>query len=189
VTVLGRHPNLLIGILLVVVALLVIVALVGLGTAATPPPDAPIGLGSAPASAVAATLTPPPVVSVPDNGPVTVVSLSTFEIEPGVTAECGRIDRGACEQAIAVAKAGNEGDIVGTTLIVVDDSCPPATECDPALPFDAIVVFVTAGGDTTGWYAYEVVGTDAAKPEKVERWQHEIPQHIVDRIRAALATP
>ena len=84
---------------------------------------------------------------------------------------------------------GNEGDIVGTTLIVVDDSCPPATECDPHLPFDAIVVFVTAGGDTTGWYAYRVVATDTSVPEKAERWQNDIHAHIVDRIRAALATP
>lgn len=71
----------------------------------------------------------------------------------------------------------------------MDDSCPPATECDPHLPFDAIVVFVTAGGDTTGWYAYRVVATDTSVPEKAERWQNDIHAHIVDRIRAALATP
>ena len=95
----------------------------------------------------------------------------------------------ACQQAIALARSGNEADIAGATLIVVDDTCPPATECDPHLPFDAIVVFVTAGGDTTGWYAYHVVATDTGVPEKAERWEDEIPQHIVDRIRAALATP
>jgi hypothetical protein len=120
---------------------------------------------------------------------VAVESFSTFEIEPGAMADCGRIDRAACEQAITLAKTGNEGDIVGTTLIVADDTCPPATECDPPLPFDAIVVFVTAGGDTTGWYAYNVVTSDPSIPAKAERWQDDIPQHIVDRIRAALATP
>jgi hypothetical protein len=57
------------------------------------------------------------------------------------------------------------------------------------LPFDAIVVFVTAGGDTTGWYAYRVVVTDTSVPERAEPWQDDIPAHIVDRIRAALATP
>jgi hypothetical protein len=49
-------------------------------------------------------------------------------------------------------------------------------------------VFVTAGGDTTGWYAYHVVATDRSVPQKTERLQDEIPPHIVDRIRAALAT-
>jgi hypothetical protein len=188
VTALGRHSNVLIGLLLTVVALLVIVAVIGLGAPAAPLPNAPVGLASAPVPAVIATPTPPPVASAPEQ-PVTPESPSAFEIAPGVVADCGRIDRDACEQAITLARAGNEGDIVGTTLIVVDDTCPPATECDPHLPLDAIVVFVTAGGDTTGWYAYHVVGTDTSLPEKAERWDDEIPQHIVDRIRAALATP
>ena len=189
-TALGRHPNLLIGLLLAVVAVLVLIAIVGLGAPATQVPNgAPGVVAPVPVAAPTPTPTPPPVVSVPEKGPVALESLSTFEIEPGVTADCGRIDRAACEQAITLAKSGNEGDIVGTTLIVVDDSCPPATECDPHLPFDAIVVFVTAGGDTTGWYAYHVVATDASVPQKAERWQAEIPAHIVERIRAALATP
>ena len=189
-TALGRHPNLLIGLLLAVVAVLVLIAIVGLGAPATQVPNgAPGVVAPVPVAAPTPTPTPPPVVSVPEKGPVALESLSTFEIEPGVTADCGRIDRAACEQAITLAKSGSEGDIVGTTLIVVDDSCPPATECDPHLPFDSIVVFVTAGGDTTGWYAYHVVATDASVPQKAERWQAEIPAHIVDRIRAALATP
>jgi hypothetical protein len=71
----------------------------------------------------------------------------------------------------------------------MDDTCPPKALCDRFFPFDSMVVFVTAGGDTTGWYAYHVTGTDARVPEKAERWQDEIPRHIVDRIRAALATP
>jgi hypothetical protein len=121
--------------------------------------------------------------------PAGVESPSTMEIAPGVMADCAAIEPAACAKAIALARVGNEGDLVGTSLVVVDDPCPPATECDPHLPFDAIVVFVTAGGDTTGWYAYRVTGTEAPVPSKSERWQDEIPRHIVDRIRAALATP
>ena len=189
-TALGRHPNLLIGLLLAVVAVLVTVAVVGLGTPATQVPNGEIGAAQpVPFAEPTPTPTPSPEVSVPEKDPVALESPSTFEIEPGVKADCGRIDRVACEQAITLAKTGNEGDIVGTTLIVVDDSCPPATECDPHLPFDAIVVFVTAGGDTTGWYAYRVVSTDTGIPDKAERLLDDIPSHIVDRIRAALATP
>jgi hypothetical protein len=189
VTVLGRHQNLLIGFLLAVVVALVIVAIVGLGAPATQEPNGATGVLAVPAAAPTPTPTPPPAVSVPKDSPVALESLSTFEIEPGVMADCGRIDRAACEQAITLAKSGNEADIVGTTLIVVDDICPPATECDPQLPFDAIVVFVTAGGDTTGWYGYRVVGTDAPVPQNADRWQENVPGHIADRIRAALATP
>lgn len=188
-TSLGRHPNLLIGLLLAVVAVLVIVAVIGLGAPPTPPPNPPIGAVADPAPAVAATPTPTPApVSVAED-PVAPESPAIFEIAPGVRADCGQIGRAACEQAIALARAGNEGDIVGTTLIVVDDICAPDVMCDRMFPFDSIVVFVTAGGDTTGWYAYHVVGTDAGVPEKAERWQDQIPSHIEARIRAALATP
>ncbi len=188
-TAFGRRQTLLIGLLIALVVALLIVAVTQLGAPVTPVPNGAIG-GAKPVPLVAPTPTPtpPPVPSVVE-GPVAQESPSTFEIEPGVVADCGRIDRLVCEQAVTLARAGDEGDLVGTTLIVVDDSCAPATECDPHLPIDALVVFVTAGGDTTGWYAYRVVGTDAAKPEKAERWQDEVPAHIVDRIRAALATP
>jgi hypothetical protein len=190
VTAFRRRQNLLIGLLLALVVALVIVAIVGLGAPATQVPNGAIGVPQpVPFAEPTPTPTPPPVVSVPEKGPVALESPSTFEIDPGVRADCGRIDRAACEQAITLAKIGNEGDIVGTTLIVVDDTCPPATECDPPLPFDALVTFVTAGGDTTGWYVYHVVATDPTVPPKADRWEDEIPQHIVDRIRAALATP
>jgi len=102
-------------------------------------------------------------------------------------ADCGRIGPTACEKAIALARAGNEADIVGTTLIVVDDTCPPDALCDRFFAFDSIVVFVTAGGDTTGWYAFHVVGSDARVPEKAGPWLDQIPSYIVDRTRAALA--
>jgi hypothetical protein len=116
------------------------------------------------------------------------------EIAPGVMADCGRIEPAACERSIALARAGNEADLVGTTLIVVDDPCPPPagshiTICDGFYAFSAIVVFATAGGDTTGWYAYYAFGHDPGVPTQAERSQDQIPPHIVDRIRAALATP
>jgi hypothetical protein len=181
----GRHPNLLIGLLLAAVALLIILAVVGLGAPAKEVPNALVPLVT-PVLGPTPTPTPPPVpASTPDAAEA---SPTTTEIAPGVLADCGRIPVAVCERAIDLARHGNEGDIVGTTLVVVDDTCPPATECDPALPFDAIVVFVTTGGDTTGWYAYHVVATETSDPEKAERWQDEIPPHIVDRIRAALAT-
>ncbi len=176
----GRHPNIVIGLLLAAVAVLVIVAVVALGTPAAPVPNAAIGVAT-PVPAVTATPTPAPVVSAPE-------SPSTTEIAPGVLADCGRIGPAACEQAIALARVGNEADLVGTTLVVVDDICAPQVMCDRMFAFDSIVVFVTAGGDTTGWYAFHVVGLDDV-PTQAERWQDEVPHHIVERIRAALATP
>ncbi len=180
---LGRHPNLLVGLLLAAVAVFVFVAIAGLGTPASPGPSPSL------ASASVAPSAPEPLTSAAPSStaPVVPEMSSLPEIAPGVKADCGRIDPPACEKAIALARAENEGDLVGMTLVVVDDTCPPAVECDPRLPFDSMVVFVTAGGDTTGWYAYHVVGTDAPVPDRAERWQDEIPQHIVDRIRAALA--
>ena len=192
VTALGRHPNLLIGLLLAVVAVLVIVAIVGLGAPATQVPKGAIGrrVGPVPLAEPTPTPTPPPVATVPEKGPVALESLSTFEIEPGVMAECGRIDRAACEQAITLARAGNEGDIVGTTLIVVDDSLPAGDRVRPARCRSMLIVaFVTAGGDTTGWYVYHVVATDPAFRRRQIAGRTRSPQHIVDRIRAALATP
>lgn len=183
-TALGRHPNVLIGLLLAAVAVFVFVAIAGLGTPAAPGPSPSL------ASASLASSPPEPLrtsVALSSAAPAVPESPSLTEIAPGVMADCGRIDPPTCEKAIALARTGNEADLVGTALIVVDDPCPPAVECDPRLPFDAIVVFVTAGGDTTGWYAFHVVGTDAGAPDKAERWQDEVPAHIVDRIRAALA--
>jgi hypothetical protein len=137
-------------------------------------------VSSAPSASVAASLAPSPAPT-PDQSP------AMFEIEPGVMADCGRIAPAACEQAIALARAGNEADLVGTTLIVVDDTCPPGGMCDRMYPFDTIVVFVTAGADTTGWYASHVFGLDAKVPTAAERWQADIPSHIIARVRAALA--
>jgi hypothetical protein len=183
VNVRGRHPNVLLGLLLGIVAVLVVVAVQGLGTPAGPPPDATIGLET-PVQPESATSTPPAVIP---EGPASPELPATIEIAPGVMADCGRIGRVGCEAAIALARAGNEADIVGTTLIVVDDICAPDVLCDREFPFDAVVVFVTAGGDTTGWYGFHVVGAGDL-PTRAERWEDEFPGHIVDRIRAALDT-
>jgi len=178
---LGRQPNVLIGILLAVVVVLAIVAIVGLGA----PPAATDPTPSAAPGSVAAATSLPASSPIPPSAPE---SPSTTEIAPGVLADCGRIAPVACEQAIALARAGNEADLVGTTHIVVDDICPPEVMCDRMFPFDSIVVFVTAGGDTTGWLAYHVVGL-GDMPTQAERWWEEVPRHIEARIRAALATP
>ena len=86
-TVLGRHPNLLIGLLIAVVVALVIVAIVGLGAPATQVPNGEIGVAQpVPFAEPTPTPTPSPDVSVPEKDPVALGSPSTFEIEPGVPA-------------------------------------------------------------------------------------------------------
>ena len=177
----GRHPNILIGILLAAVVVLAFVALVGLGAPAAATDPTP-STASASEPAPPSSPVPPAIpVSAPESPAIT-------EIAPGVLADCGRIEPVACEKAIALARTGNEADLVGTTLIVVDDICAPEVMCDRMFQFDTIVVFVTAGGDTTGWYAYHVVGL-GDMPTQAERWQEEVPRHLEARIRAALATP
>jgi hypothetical protein len=105
-----------------------------------------------------------------------------------VVVDCGRIAPDACAKAIELARTGNEADLVGTTRIALDDTCPPAAQCDRQFPFDIIVVFATAGGDTTGWYAYHVFGRGDV-PTDAEPWTAEIPAHIVDRLRALQPAP
>ena len=61
--------------------------------------------------------------------------------------------------------------------------------CDRLYPFDSIVVFVTAGGDTTGWYYYRVVGREPDKPTKTLAWEGEVPNHIVEQLRAPQPSP
>ena len=101
-----------------------------------------------------------------------------------------RTERARClRAAIALARAGNEAALRGTTHIVVDDICAPEVLCDRMYPFDSMVVFITAGADTTGWIAFHAFGRDARMPTDAEPWPDEIPAHVVDRIRAALAAP
>jgi hypothetical protein len=144
-------------------------------------------LPTGPSASVAASAAPSATAATP-------ASPSMTKIAPGVMADCGRIDPAACERSIALARASNEPGLGGATLIVVDDPCPPPagshiTICDGFYAFSAIVIFVTAGGDTTGWYAFYAFGHDPGVPTKAERSQDQIPPHIVDRVRAALAAP
>jgi hypothetical protein len=89
---------------------------------------------------------------------------------------------------IELARAGNEADLVGTSRVVVDDTCPPESQCDRQFPFDAVAVFVTAGGDSTGWYAFHVFGRGDA-PTTAEPWVDEIPRHISERLQASQSVP
>lgn len=102
----------------------------------------------------------------------------------GPVAECGRISPAACETAIALARAAGQGEPGGTSRIVVDDLCPPTTMCDRKYPFDSLVVFVTAGADTTGWYAFEVTGLKDDTPTKAKPWLDYVPAHIVKLLTA-----
>ena len=158
-TALGRHPNVLIGILLAAVVVLAFVALIGLGA---PPATSPS------ASVAFASVAPPPRpaeapvgVAEPGNGPAGFV-------------DCGRIPADACAESIALARAGNEAALIDTTHIVVDDICAPEVECDRQYRFDSLVVFVTAGADFTGWRAFHAFGLDARMPTDAEPWPDEI---------------
>ena len=109
---------------------------------------------------------------------------------PSGNGDCGRISAAACAKAIALARKGHESEVSGATRIVVDDTCPPTTLCDRKYPFDAAVVFVTAGADTTGWYFCEVVGLKDDQPTKAQGWQmYELPAHIVAELRAPQPSP
>jgi hypothetical protein len=178
----GRRKDLAIGVLIAAIAVLVFVAVAGLG-------GAPVATEPTPSGATAPVPATKPAVASSSTPTAAPASPSMKEIAPGVMADCGRIEPAACERSIALARAGNEADVGSATLVVVDDLCAPDVMCDRMFPFDSVVVFVTAGGDTTGWYAFHAFGLDASMPTQAERWEDEIPRHIVDRIRAALATP
>ncbi len=103
--------------------------------------------------------------------------------------DCGRISSDACAQAIALARAGHEADVAGATRIVVDDTCAPRALCDRLYPFDSVVVFVTAGADSTGWYAFHVFGLEYNAPTGAEPWQGDLPTFIVQRLREPQPAP
>jgi hypothetical protein len=67
----------------------------------------------------------------------------------------------------------------------MDDTCAPTVACDRKYPFDSIVVFVTAGGDTTGWYAFSVVGLVDNTPTTVKPWIGDIPDHVLRALTEA----
>lgn len=160
------------------------VLLVGLGVAVAALVFVAVVWMSAPAVAgPTASPAPPSVAPSPSDGSATG-SPAGSGVAPPDFGDCGRIPPAPCARAIDVARAGNEADLIGTTRIVVDDTCSPDSMCDRKFPFDAIVVFVTVVGDTTGWYAFRVFGLDGKVPTDAERWQGEIPAHVVERLRA-----
>lgn len=147
------------------------VGFVALGAAAELP--------TSPSASVAASVAP--------SAPASAV---TSGIGPGsLDLDCGGIQPPACAKAVDLARSGHEYELAGTSLIVVRDTCPPPSVCDRMYPFDVIVVFVTAGADTTGWYAFHVFGLDAKVPTDVEPWRGDIPSHVVDRLRQVQRIP
>ncbi len=168
-----------IGLLLIAVAIIAFIVVAprsqGGGSARTDP--SPIG-------------SPTPALATPSPSTSDVPASTTpASAQPG-NGDCGRISPAACAKAIELARKGHEAEVAGATRIVVDDACSPTALCDRLYPFDAIVVFVTAGGDTTGWYSFEVVGLVDDKPTKAEPWQgYELPAHIVARLREPQPTP
>lgn len=130
--------------------------------------------------------------AVPSGGPSVSVAPA-----PSVTAaplanpvvDCGRLGTAACDQAIALARVGHGAELANTSRIVADDSCPPGTQCDRLYLFDSIVVFVTAGADSTGWYAYHVTGLESSLPTKAEPWLSDLPAHILQRLTTSSPNP
>lgn len=108
---------------------------------------------------------------------------------PSASVDCGRISSAACAEAIALARVGHEVEVAGATRIVVDDTCSPRAICDRLYPFESVVVFVTAGADSTGWYAFHVFGLEYNAPTDAEPWQGDLPAHVVQRLQEPQPTP
>jgi hypothetical protein len=150
----------------------------GVGFVALGSTDIPAGPSvSVPSASVA----PSPPASAP---PASGGSASLGMLPPAI-AGCGRISPAPCARAIALARTGNEAEVDDATRIVVDDVCSPTVICDRLYPFDSVVVFVTAGADTTGWYAFEVVGLDYDAPTTAEPWIGDLPAHVVEVLRGS----
>jgi hypothetical protein len=136
-----------------------------------------------------ATPIPPPLpqVIVGEPSPTSVASGGAEPAEAPPNVICNRVDRTTCETAVDLARAATGSDgVPGTSLIVVVDVCPPTVMCDRLYAFDSLVIFVTAGADTTGWYAYEVTGLEAETPTEAKPWPRQIPPHVVSLVRANL---
>jgi hypothetical protein len=184
------HP---VGVLAAVVAVLVFAVLGsrflgGSSVGITGAPTLTAGANaSVPASAPSASLSAsPPSASL---APPTQSNAPSARPSLGIV-ECGQISAAACAKAVALARAGHEAEVAGATRIVVDDTCPPTVVCDRIYPFDSIVVFVTAGADTTGWYAFSVVGKKADTPTDATPWGlPELPAHVVQTLKGPQPTP
>jgi hypothetical protein len=127
----------------------------------------PLGSSMSPPAPIDSAAQTPAVSVAPSSGPLV---------------DCGRLVVAACEQAIALARVGHESELATASRIVADDSCQPSVACDRLYPFDSIVVFVTAGADTTGWYSFHVTGLEDSVPTKAEPWLSDLPAHIVQRL-------
>ena len=155
----------------------------GVGFVALGSTDSPTG----PSVSVApASVAPSPPFSAP---PASASAAPSGMLLPAIV-DCGRISSAACAQAIVLARAGHEAEVAGATRIVVDDTCAPSPViCDRLYPFDSVVVFVTAGADSTGWYAFHVVGLEYNAPTKAEPWLGDLPAHVVQRLLEPQPTP
>lgn len=143
------------------------------------------GIPTGPSVSVGPSVAPsPPFSALPASAAAAPSGMSLPAI-----ADCGRISSAACAQAIALARAGHEAEVAGATRIVVDDTCSPNAVCDRLYPFDSVVVFVTAGADSTGWYAFHVFGLEDSAPTTAEPWPGELPAHVVQRLREPQPTP
>jgi hypothetical protein len=143
------------------------------------------GIPTGPSASVGPSVAPSP----PGSSPASPASAAPSGILPPAIADCGRITSAACAQAIALARAGHEAEVAGATHIVVDDTCPSTAVCDRLYPFDSVVVFVTAGADTTGWYTFHVYGLEPNAPTKAEPWLGAVPAHVVQRLLEPQPTP
>lgn len=139
-----------------------------------------------PWSSAAPTAPSPPVA--PSVGTSPTPSADTVG-QPGVLVDCGRISPEACATAIDLVRAEHGAVVAGATRIVMDDTCTPRAVCDRLYPFDSIVVFVTAGADTTGWYAYSVVGLEYDTPTTVRGWPGAIPIYVQRKLTDPRPTP
>ena len=148
------------------------------------PTGSPVGTGGIP------TATAIPSASAVSSEPTASTSAAPSAHPGSGIVECGRISTAACLKSVALARAVHEADVVGATRIVVDDTCPPTVACDRRYPFDSVVVFVTAGADTTGWYAFSVVGLKYDAPTDATRWRlPELPAHVVQILQGPQPTP
>lgn len=88
-------------------------------------------------------------------------------------------------RAVDLARAVDQGEVTNVSRIIVDDTCPPQALCDRLYPFDSLVVFVTAGADTTGWISFSVTGLEYNAPTDASRYLGDLPAHVVSRVAAS----
>ena len=184
-----RIPVEALGVAVVVIAVVALASRIlpiGTDVGAVPPSRGAPASGSSAISMLPSPSVPPSVAPAPTaSAPPSPAPSSATD----VIVDCGRISATACASVIALVRAGHDAEVTGATRIVMDDTCPPPAVCDRKYPFDSIVVFVTAGGDTTGWYAFSVVGLDDDRPTTVRSWTRDIPAHVLAKLRESSPAP